>query len=539
MYVPGQQVPSYGGNAAPAPSSHTTTTNAGFWECPQCSWVNKTIHSSCKACGHQAPPGTLPQPQPQPHVPAVPPVVVPSYIPPSTTTTTTRPPSTSTGMPTAVHTQHAPSFSTTTTAGNSSHNTGAYVPVVVPPNTTPTTTNNTIIYTPPPATAPSHNNTTVTATAYVPPSAPLEPEGGIYQPPSAPTTTVTTTTTTPPPPPSILHTRDPFCVPAEVNAILNKCSADVAGSRMYVAHFPCNECAKVIIQSKLSEVIYMQHTSPNEDKYKASRILFEMAGIKTRQHIPEVPYVNLNFQSAMPSQEMAAAIPQEDDEREAAMIPKILNPEDNPKHDTKLKELLLREANYDPTQTPTTKRTNYLSWDDYFMAMAFLTARRSKDPNTQVGACIVDSDKRIIGVGYNGFPRYCSDDHLPWARDSSLPDLHKKYFYVVHAECNAILNKCSHSVKGATLYVALFPCHDCAKIIIQSGIAEVVYLSDQYHDTDSTRASRIMFQMAGVQLRQHIPHSHVVDIPLTASQRRLSSTEDHNDKDTTTTDDTK
>jgi len=349
----------------------------------------------------------------------------------------------------------------------------------------------------------------------------------------------TTTTTTPPPPPSILHTRDPFCVPAEVNAILNKCSADVAGSRMYVAHFPCNECAKVIVQSKLSEVIYMQHTSPNEDKYKASRILFEMAGIKTRQHIPEVPYVNLNFQSAMPSQEMAAAIPQEDDEREAAMIPKILNPEDNPKHDTKLKELLLREANYDPTQTPTTKRTNYLSWDDYFMAMAFLTARRSKDPNTQVGACIVDSDKRIIGVGYNGFPRYCSDDHLPWARDSSLPDLHKKYFYVVHAECNAILNKCSHSVKGATLYVALFPCHDCAKIIIQSGIAEVVYLSDQYHDTDSTRASRIMFQMAGVQLRQHIPHSHVVDIPLTASQRRLSSTEDHNDKDTTTTDDTK
>ena len=122
----------------------------------------------------------------------------------------------------------------------------------------------------------------------------------------------------------------------------------------------------------------------------------------------------------------------------------------------------------------------------------------------QVVACIVDKNKRIIGLGYNGFPRNCSDDYLPWARDASSP-LHTKYLYVCHAEVNAILNKGSSDVKGATLYVALFPCNDCAKMIIQAGISEVVYLSDQYHNTDSCRASRIMFTMAGIQLRQHHP----------------------------------
>jgi dCMP deaminase len=177
------------------------------------------------------------------------------------------------------------------------------------------------------------------------------------------------------------------------------------------------------------------------------------------------------------------------------------------------RNLLIQEAGYDPVLTGSTKRTDYLSWDDYFMAISFLTAQRSKDPNTQVGACIVDADKRIVGLGYNGFPAGCSDDDLPWARQGSS-ELHKKYLYVCHAEVNAILNKCSADVKGAVLYVALFPCNDCAKMIIQAGIREVVYMSDRYHDSDACRASRIMFKMAGVALRNYIPTMSSVRIQL-------------------------
>jgi dCMP deaminase len=170
----------------------------------------------------------------------------------------------------------------------------------------------------------------------------------------------------------------------------------------------------------------------------------------------------------------------------------------------KYRDLLIREANYDPVTSTSTKRTTFLSWDDYFMSMAFLSAQRSKDPNTQVGACIVDANKRIVGLGYNGFPAGCSDDCLPWARDGGR-ELHKKYMYVCHAEVNAILNKGSADVKGSTIYVALFPCNECSKVIIQAGIREVVYMNDRYHDTDSCRASRILFRLAGVALRRHIP----------------------------------
>jgi dCMP deaminase len=145
------------------------------------------------------------------------------------------------------------------------------------------------------------------------------------------------------------------------------------------------------------------------------------------------------------------------------------------------------------------------------MAMAFLTAQRSKDPNTQVGACIVDSNKRIVGLGYNGFPMGCSDDDLPWARHADS-ELHKKYAYVVHAEVNAILNKGSADLRGSTLYVALFPCNECAKVIIQAGIQEVVYMSDQYHDTDNCRASRILLQMAKIRVRKHIPILSSIEI---------------------------
>ena len=143
----------------------------------------------------------------------------------------------------------------------------------------------------------------------------------------------------------------------------------------------------------------------------------------------------------------------------------------------------------------TGKRNDYISWDEYFMGIAVLSSKRSKDPNTQVGACIVNDQKIIVGVGYNGFPIGCDDDKLPWDREGDWCDT--KYPYVCHAELNAILN--SHgNLHGATLYVALFPCNECAKAIIQSGIKRVVYLSDKYRDSDSSKASRRMFDDAGV-----------------------------------------
>ncbi len=146
------------------------------------------------------------------------------------------------------------------------------------------------------------------------------------------------------------------------------------------------------------------------------------------------------------------------------------------------------------------KRDQYLSWDEYFMGVALLSARRSKDPSTQVGACIVNNYKRIVGVGYNGFPSRCGDDELPWSREGEYLDT--KYPYVCHAELNAVLNSNSADLDGCSIYVALFPCNECAKVIIQSGITEVVYLSDKYASTDSVIASKKMFDMSGVRYRQ-------------------------------------
>lgn len=144
------------------------------------------------------------------------------------------------------------------------------------------------------------------------------------------------------------------------------------------------------------------------------------------------------------------------------------------------------------------KRTDYMNWDEYFMGVALLAARRSKDPSTQVGACIVDQNNIILSTGYNGFPYGCSDDTFPWGRDGQINDT--KYPYVVHAELNAILNAQGRSLRGARIYVALFPCNECAKAIIQSGIREVIYLSDKYATTDSTMASKRMLEAAGVKL---------------------------------------
>ena len=144
------------------------------------------------------------------------------------------------------------------------------------------------------------------------------------------------------------------------------------------------------------------------------------------------------------------------------------------------------------------KRENYLSWQEYFMGIAFLSAKRSKDPVTQVGACIVMDDK-IIGIGYNGFPRGNNDDNMPWGKEGEY--LETKYPYVVHAELNAILNS-NKSVKDATIYVTHFPCNECSKAIIQSGISKVVYFSDKHKDKDSTKASIRMLENAGIEVEK-------------------------------------
>ncbi|XP_014475268.1 PREDICTED: deoxycytidylate deaminase [Dinoponera quadriceps] len=161
--------------------------------------------------------------------------------------------------------------------------------------------------------------------------------------------------------------------------------------------------------------------------------------------------------------------------------------------------------------SPTTKRTSYLDWDEYFMAVAFLSAQRSKDPHTQVGACIVNEDKKIIGIGYNGMPRGCHDDVFPWKKGSHT-SLDAKYLYVCHAEVNAVLNKNSSDSKDCTMYVALFPCNECAKVIIQSRIKRVIYMSDKYADKVQTVAAKKMFDAAGIEYRQYVPKNNKIEI---------------------------
>ncbi|XP_044002488.1 deoxycytidylate deaminase isoform X2 [Aphidius gifuensis] len=159
------------------------------------------------------------------------------------------------------------------------------------------------------------------------------------------------------------------------------------------------------------------------------------------------------------------------------------------------------ESSPEMCRNPTQKRKNYLDWDEYFMALVFLSAQRSKDPCTQVGACIVDNEKRIVAVGYNGMPRGCDDDVFPWGKSGTK--LENKHLYVCHAEVNAILNKNSHDVKNCTLYVGLFPCNECAKMIIQSGIKTVIYMSDKHAHKISTIAAKRMFEAANIEIRDH------------------------------------
>ncbi len=159
----------------------------------------------------------------------------------------------------------------------------------------------------------------------------------------------------------------------------------------------------------------------------------------------------------------------------------------------------------------TGKRTDYITWDEYFMGVAKLSALRSKDPNTQVGACIVSEDNKILSMGYNGFPAGCSDDQFPWAREAEDP-LDIKYLYSTHSELNAILNYRGGSLEGAKLYVSLFPCNECAKAIIQAGIKTVIYAEDKYAMTASVIASKRMLKAAGVAFYKYEPTHRVLEV---------------------------
>lgn len=154
------------------------------------------------------------------------------------------------------------------------------------------------------------------------------------------------------------------------------------------------------------------------------------------------------------------------------------------------------------------KRKDVLSWEDYFMGMAHLSALRSKDPSTRVGAVIVDDLNKVVSIGYNGLPHGCDDDAFPWVKEGSVYD--SKYAYVVHAELNAILNS-PRSVRGCRLYVSLFPCNECAKAIIQSGIKEIIYEDDKYANTDVVKASKRMLDAAGVRWRSR---DHAINVQI-------------------------
>ncbi len=158
------------------------------------------------------------------------------------------------------------------------------------------------------------------------------------------------------------------------------------------------------------------------------------------------------------------------------------------------------------------KRQDYLNWDAYFMGIALLSAQRSKDNSTQVGACIVNDDKKILAVGYNGMPTGCNDDRMPWEREGD--PLETKYLYVCHAELNAILNSGGQNLQGSHIYVTLFPCNECAKAIIQSGIKEIIYLSDKYLNTVENVAAKSMFDMVGVTYRPYTMSGQEVKLSL-------------------------
>jgi dCMP deaminase len=268
-----------------------------------------------------------------------------------------------------------------------------------------------------------------------------------------------------------MESREPFVIPAEVNCLLNSVKT-ARGTTLYCVDFPNHDCAKFIVQSRrVSKVVYGRFPEAPNDSVRVSQVLLQQAGVVVEPCHLSRP-VELSFADATSASATGRS-------------------EDAPSH---------------------------LSWDEYFMAIALLTARRSKDPNTQVGACIVSRRRIILACGYNGFTAGCSDDAFPWQRSAPDPK-HTKYMYVCHAEVNAILNcHASHSEQeGATLYVTLFPCYQCAQAIVQARIRRVVYLKDPYHDDEKFQASRRIFDMADVEYEAFRPCRSCVTLSSTTS----------------------
>lgn len=334
-----------------------------------------------------------------------------------------------------------------------------------------------------------------------------------------------------------LASPEPYRVPAVTNAILNRHATPTSTTnqrskptKLYTTIFPSPDCAKSIVQAgDIGQVLYLSDLPAGDDR-SASRILLRMAGIVIQQLKTDRESVDLDFSKALTEQERKELLNAETKEKRKSETQTPLT-----SSQLEYRSLLIREAGYDPvTDVNNNKKKNILSWDDYFTSVALLTAQRSKDPNTQVGACLVDPDTRhVLGVGYNGFAAGCSDDVFPWSRKStSCSALHTKYPYVCHAEHNAILNKGTANVRGATMYVALFPCNTCAMKCIQAGIREVVYMSDRYHESKECRASRIMLEMAGVTYRRHVPAPAVVGSTSSNSSilRLLLKSEESTDK---------
>mmetsp|Transcript_10575 Transcript_10575/g.30942 ORF Transcript_10575/g.30942 Transcript_10575/m.30942 type:complete len:607 (+) Transcript_10575:412-2232(+) len=313
-----------------------------------------------------------------------------------------------------------------------------------------------------------------------------------------------------------LGSKNPYLCTAATNAVLNKGSQELSGCRLYVTNFPKSDDVKVMIQSGIRELIVLQEskTPPRhgvdalgdggidlsgladdeQDEY-ASNAMLIMAGIDIRYHRPRQSSIDLEFcGSDAPNPSLLRA---DGDDHAVPSAEEI-----------EAAAILKEETGYDALSVGygnNGRREDYLSWEDYFMSVALLTAQRSKDPSTQVGACIVDDQRRIVGLGYNGMPSGLHDDHMPWGKLNNY-EVHNKYMYVTHAEVNAILNsKGSYSshVNGGTLYVTLFPCEHCTKKVIQSGIKKVVYLEDKYHDTDGCRASRAMLRCAKIEVQEH------------------------------------
>ncbi|XP_051169006.1 uncharacterized protein LOC127286569 [Leptopilina boulardi] len=293
---------------------------------------------------------------------------------------------------------------------------------------------------------------------------------------------------------------------AEMNAILNRNSYNLKECTLYVALFPCNDCAKLIIQSGIKTIFYAFCKNFNDVRIIASKKMFDAASVNYSQYVPNSKKIVIDF-TAINLDQVDQLPPSPQKENEIVNNSLCQSPLLN-KNDLFICDKFQSEMKISDTGAG---RQSFLSWDDYFMGMAFLASMRSKDPHTQVGACIVNEEKIIVGIGYNGFPRGCSDDEFPWMKNQ--PDmLQSKFLYVCHAEVNAILNRNSENLKNCTIYVALFPCNECAKIIIQSGIKKILFLSDKKAHKVGTIASKKMLDAAKVEYKQYVPKNLVMEI---------------------------